>query len=303
MRSSTMAFLALMAVACFGSDRSSSSDDDDDDWGGGLGGNGSGSGDSGGDDGGDEGGGDGDEGGGSSGTDPVDADGDGAFSDEDCDDGDPLVHPDAQEICDSDDVDEDCDALADDADDSVDPSTMYTYWRDQDGDGYGDSAVAVQACDAPPGFVGNDGDCDDTNGALNPDNPCGGDWEGEYSGELVIYYELVGFSEECDGEIWLEVDDDGRVVGVIDCVVTDSIVGFEELSFEVDGMMDSSGSIEGTMYMTVMEYEIGPYSWEGVGLTGPTRIEGTMDDTAVLDSGGWGDEYEVTVWSEFTATM
>ena len=287
MRGSMMAFLAVAAVACFGSNRSSldDDDDDDDDWGDGLG-VGGGSGDDAGDGGGDG----GDEGGGSAGSDPVDADGDGSFSDEDCDDGNPNVHPGAQEICDADDVDEDCDGLSDDADDSVDAATMYTYWRDQDGDGYGDSAVEVQACDAPPGFVGNDGDCDDTNGELNPDNPCSGTWEGEYTGALIIDCISSWADYECEGEIWLEVDSEGAVSGEIACVIDDSW-GSQELFFDVVGVMDSSGSIEGEM--TEVQWELGSYEWTGVGLTGPTRIEGTLDDS----------RDETLLYSEFTATM
>ena len=61
-----------------------------------------------------------------------------------------------------------------------DPSTWYP---DKDGDGYGDPAGAVQACDAPPGHVAAGGDCDDTRKSAFPgaaevcdkiDNDCDG---------------------------------------------------------------------------------------------------------------------------------
>ncbi len=45
-------------------------------------------------------------------------------NDLDCDDTRAHVHPDAQDVCDADDLDEDCDGLADDLDDSVDPGSF-----------------------------------------------------------------------------------------------------------------------------------------------------------------------------------
>ncbi len=57
------------------------------------------------------------------------------------------------------------------------------YFRDSDGDGYGDPNVAIQACVQPDGYLTNNYDCDDTNEAINPyateicdetDNNCDG---------------------------------------------------------------------------------------------------------------------------------
>ena len=84
--------------------------------------------------------------------------------DSDCDDGDAAVSPAADEICDG--IDNDCDALVDDADsDTVDPTTWYA---DADADGWGLDGSAQQACEAPAGFVDQAGDCDDTDPAFNP---------------------------------------------------------------------------------------------------------------------------------------
>jgi hypothetical protein len=86
----------------------------------------------------------------------------------DCDDGDGAINPSAQEVCDSDDVDEDCDGDADDADGSVDAGSFSTFYADTDTDGYGDSASTNAQCDPGGGFVADNTDCDDTDGGINP---------------------------------------------------------------------------------------------------------------------------------------
>ncbi|MFH1463164.1 MAG: MopE-related protein [Pseudomonadota bacterium] len=86
----------------------------------------------------------------------------------DCDDGEADVHPGAQEVCDADDVDEDCDGRADDLDRSVSAATQSSYYADDDGDGYGDPEDAETACDAPSGYVSDGTDCDDTRAGVNP---------------------------------------------------------------------------------------------------------------------------------------
>ena len=108
----------------------------------------------------------------------VDADQDGYPEGEDCDDGDASVFPGAEEICNG--VDDDCDGDTDEADAQDAP----TWYRDGDGDSYGDSDVSEVACDAPDGHVENDLDCDDDDEAIHPDaeefcdgvdNDCDGD--------------------------------------------------------------------------------------------------------------------------------
>jgi hypothetical protein len=88
---------------------------------------------------------------------------------DDCDDGDAAIHPEAVEVCDELDADEDCDTLADDEDDSVDTSTAtLTLYADSDGDAYGNDAATVAACDPISGYVAGGGDCDDSSKAVHP---------------------------------------------------------------------------------------------------------------------------------------
>ena len=88
--------------------------------------------------------------------------------DTDCDDQSPGVHPDAVEVCDDNDVDEDCSGLADDEDPNVDPASQLSGYADSDGDGFGDPAASLSACTLPQGHVENAGDCDDTRAEVNP---------------------------------------------------------------------------------------------------------------------------------------
>ncbi len=86
---------------------------------------------------------------------------------EDCDDLRSDVSPRAAEVCDDDDVDEDCDGLADELD---------TWWAggadfypDFDHDGFGDDGSApAWRCEAPFGHVSNSADCADEVRAIHP---------------------------------------------------------------------------------------------------------------------------------------
>jgi hypothetical protein len=83
----------------------------------------------------------------------------------DCDDNESTINPDGTEVCDSGDVDEDCDGDSDDDDTSVTGQT--TYYIDGDSDGWGDdSSSGTDYCDPPTGVVTDNTDCDDTNSGL-----------------------------------------------------------------------------------------------------------------------------------------
>ncbi len=85
---------------------------------------------------------------------------------DDCDDTDAATSPAGTEVCN--DVDDDCDALVDDADPSLDTSTADTWYADADGDGFG-AGTGTVACDAPAGTVEDATDCDDADADVNPD--------------------------------------------------------------------------------------------------------------------------------------
>ena len=89
----------------------------------------------------------------------------------DCDDTRDHVYPDAQELCDDEDLDEDCDGLAENDDlADADASTYTTFFPDADADGYGDESSAGSAlCDATASYPLTDStDCDDSRDDVSP---------------------------------------------------------------------------------------------------------------------------------------
>jgi large repetitive protein len=86
----------------------------------------------------------------------------------DCDDSAGAVNPAATETCDG--IDNDCDALMDDEDDSTDlETTGSVFYADTDGDGFGNPDEATQACALPTGHVSDSTDCDDGDISINTD--------------------------------------------------------------------------------------------------------------------------------------
>jgi hypothetical protein len=117
----------------------------------------------------------------------------GGFSDKagDCNDEDPAIHPEAQEQCDE--IDHNCDG-----------ETQYegmgdlTWYRDLDGDGYGDPATPIMACALPMGASANANDCDDTNVAIykaapercdGVDNNCDSSVDGADAIDRTLWFE------------------------------------------------------------------------------------------------------------------
>jgi len=96
--------------------------------------------------------------------DEVDKDGDGYYkcpgvADRDCDDNSPAVHPGAREVCNE--ADDNCNGL-------IDELVQITFYKDVDGDGYGQDAATLFACIPPEGYVETGGDCNDYNREIHP---------------------------------------------------------------------------------------------------------------------------------------
>ncbi|MBL7792682.1 MAG: T9SS type A sorting domain-containing protein [Saprospiraceae bacterium] len=91
-----------------------------------------------------------------------------------------------------------------------------TYYRDSDGDGYGNSAVSTTACAAPNGFVANNGDCDDGDASIKPgaaelcdgkDNDCDG--QIDESSAISSPWTAVNVGAEAQGSSWFDCTNGG----------------------------------------------------------------------------------------------
>jgi hypothetical protein len=120
----------------------------------------------------------------------IDADEDGYSAEVDCNDHDASIHPGAEELCDG--VDNDCD-------EEIDEDLTSVFYRDEDGDGYGDDGSAEALCEAPDGWVSQGEDCDDSRDDVYPgaEEPCDGadndcDGETDEDGDSIWYQDGDG---------------------------------------------------------------------------------------------------------------
>ena len=102
------------------------------------------------------------------------------FDNSDCNDNIATVNPNGTEVCNG--IDDDCDGDIDSDDSVVNGEPLW--YADVDADGFGDANDTIRTCNQPVGYVNNNTDCNDANGAINPnaqeicdggiDNDCDG---------------------------------------------------------------------------------------------------------------------------------
>ncbi len=168
----------------------------------------------------------------------------GSVSDDtDCDDSDPTAFPGAPETCDG--ADDDCNGTTDE-DTAADASVWYA---DADGDGFGDALATATSCSAPTGYLADDHDCDDTDGAISPagselcngsDDDCDGVTDEPDAADATFWYADTdgdGYGDPLNASIACD-EPAGSVADAADCDDTVGAVNPAATEVWYDGVDD-----------------------------------------------------------------
>jgi len=119
----------------------------------------------------------------------------------DCNDNNAAINPGAIEVCDS--LDNNCNG-------QIDEGVKNTYYKDNDGDGYGTPGTSTQGCTQPAGYAANNTDCNDNDPKEHPNQTWyqDADGDGYSSGNIIVQCarpvgnkiasELTATSGDCD---------------------------------------------------------------------------------------------------------
>ncbi len=168
---------------------------------------------------------------------------------DDCDDTNAAINPGATEICDN--IDNNCDG-------SIDENLpLFTYYVDEDNDGYGNSIDFIQICSASPpsGYSTLDTDCNDLDASIHPaseeicddiDNNC----NGVIDEDLPLYFYYLDNDNDGFGDpnssisICYDVTPSGYVLNNIDCNDYDSSIFPGAIEISDNGIDEDCSGID-----------------------------------------------------------
>lgn len=205
------------------------------------------------------------------GSDLTDVDGDGHDADsvggDDCDDDNPDIHPDADEICNG--IDDDCDSY-------IDEGVLIRTYQDYDGDQFGNSSIWLDECDVSDGYVLNDDDCDDSDANV-------------YPGAVEDYTNEI--DDDCDGRVDDEDEDGYTITNDGDCDDQNDAInpGAQEVCDGIDN--DCDGDIDEDVMTTWYIDNDG----DGYGSSDST-LQDCTQPAGYVDNNGDCDDNDPTIY-------
>jgi hypothetical protein len=190
--------------------------------------------------------------------------------------------------------------------------TSYTWYEDNDGDGYGDPSSTSSACTQPSGYIADATDCDDTNASINPagqeicdaldaDEDCDGVTEDADSSVDISSY-LVWYADS-DSDGYGDINStlsacnepSGYSSDFSDCDDSDSSINpaGEEVCDENNADEDCDGSVDDAdSSVDIYSYNGYYVDADGDGYGGTTIVEMCDAQSGYTETGGDCDDNE-----------
>ena len=185
----------------------------------------------------------------------------------DCDDARADSHPGVSEICDE--LDNDCNG-------EVDEGVTTTAYADLDGDGYGDTDLAQEACTLPTGYAWADSDCDDLDASVSP----------------AALETCDGLDDDCDGT----VDEADAVDASVWYADTDAD-GHGTASVSTRACTAPAGYVAGATDCDDARADVSP---DGTEICGGVDedCDGTVDEASAADARTWYTDADADLYGD-----
>jgi hypothetical protein len=160
--------------------------------------------------------------------------------------------------------------------DTGEDCTVKVWFADRDGDGYGAAGDTTESCLLPTGYVANDADCDDGDGAINPQTTWHLDADGDGFGDVAT---TAASCLQPAGYVTDSTDCDDTAAGTNPAAAEDcATVGDDDC----DGLFEAVDALNCTIWFTDSDSDdigTGDGVCQCTAPAGTVAVDGDCDDT------------------------